>query len=82
MGDKASKVIPAIFYFSLLSRSMTLNMSKESRTKLQDPVASLLHLAQVEDFFLPLSAGPIVAKLWDRYLSQVAMDPKLEPSCW
>ena len=116
MGEKASRVIPAAFYFSLLSRSMSLNLSDESRIRLQDQVASLLHLAQVEDFLLPekgdysitstpefeamekivsihvsakneaghsgstpLSASSIVAELWDRYLTQIAMDPKLEP---
>lgn len=115
-GDKASKVIPAPFYFSLLSRSMDLDISKESRTKLHDQVASLLHLAQVEDFLLPektadsiastpefeamerivtthvsakneaghsgctpFSTSAIVAELWDRYLSRVAVDPKLQP---
>ena len=34
MGEKASRVIPAAFYFSLLSRSMSLNLSDESRIRL------------------------------------------------
>lgn len=116
-GENASRVIPAEFYFSLLSRSMTLRLSNESRTRLQDQVASLLHLAHIEDFLLPesspcsiistpefqamerivsinisaskreacysegtpLSPNYTVAELWDRYLSQIAVDPKLEP---
>ncbi|KAJ6815403.1 F-box proteinisoform X1 [Iris pallida] len=116
-GERASRVIPAEFYFSLLSRSMALRLSNESRTRLQDQVASLLHLAHIEDFLLPesspysiistpefqamerivsisisaskreacysegtpLSPNYTVAELWDRYLSQIAVDPKLEP---
>ncbi|KAK4363190.1 hypothetical protein RND71_018431 [Anisodus tanguticus] len=53
MGEKASKVIPVGFYFSLLSRSVQLGLTSESREKLQDQIASLLYLARVEDFLLP-----------------------------
>ncbi|XP_016478620.1 BTB/POZ domain-containing protein At5g48130-like [Nicotiana tabacum] len=55
MGEKASKVIPVGFYFCLLSRSLQLGLRIESREKLQDQIASLLYLAQVEDFLLPES---------------------------
>ncbi|KAJ8554511.1 hypothetical protein K7X08_025189 [Anisodus acutangulus] len=53
MGERASKVIPVGFYFSLLSRSVQLGITSESREKLQDQIASLLYLARVEDFLLP-----------------------------
>ncbi|KAF3617374.1 BTB/POZ domain-containing protein [Capsicum annuum] len=57
MGEKASKVIPVGFYFSLLSRSLQLGLRSESREKLQDQIASLLYLARVEDFLLPDSSN-------------------------
>ncbi|CAK9133377.1 unnamed protein product [Ilex paraguariensis] len=55
MGEKASKVIPVGFYFSLLSRSLELGLQSDSKAKLQGQIASLLHLSQVEDFLLPKS---------------------------
>ncbi|XP_059283351.1 BTB/POZ domain-containing protein At5g48130 [Lycium ferocissimum] len=61
MGEKASKVIPVGFYFSLLSRSLQLGLRSESRGKLQDQIASLLYLAQVEDFLLPESSNDSVS---------------------
>ncbi|KAK4369334.1 hypothetical protein RND71_013126 [Anisodus tanguticus] len=57
MGEKASKVIPVVFYFSLLSRSLKLGLTSESREKLQDQITSLLYLARVEDFLLPESSN-------------------------
>ncbi|KAA8526585.1 hypothetical protein F0562_008212 [Nyssa sinensis] len=59
MGEKASKVIPVGFYFSLLSRSLELGLKSDSTAKLQDQIASLLHSAQVEDFLFPSEAESI-----------------------
>ncbi|KAG9160757.1 hypothetical protein Leryth_008601 [Lithospermum erythrorhizon] len=53
MRDKAGKVIPVGFYFSLLSRCLHLGAKCDVRQKLQEQIVSLLHLAQVEDFFMP-----------------------------
>ncbi|XP_050247833.1 BTB/POZ domain-containing protein At5g48130 [Quercus robur] len=50
MGEKASRVIPVGFYFALLSRSLEVGLRSD---KLQDQIASMLHFAQVEDFFHP-----------------------------
>lgn len=61
MGEKASKVIPVGFYFSLLSRSLQLGLTSESREKLQDQIASLLYLARVEDFLLPDSSNDYIS---------------------
>lgn len=54
-GDKGRKVIPVGFYFALLSRSLEFGLRIESKAKLQDQIASMLHFAQVEDFLLPES---------------------------
>ncbi|KAJ4840121.1 hypothetical protein Tsubulata_049895 [Turnera subulata] len=51
--EKARRVIPVGFYFALLSRSLEIGLRIDSRAKLQDQIASLLHLAQVEDFLFP-----------------------------
>ncbi|KAH0651872.1 hypothetical protein KY289_031069 [Solanum tuberosum] len=61
MGEKASKVIPVGFYFSLLSRSLQLGLTSESREKLQDQIASLLYLARMEDFLLPDSSNDSIS---------------------
>ncbi|XP_049374687.1 BTB/POZ domain-containing protein At5g48130 [Solanum verrucosum] len=61
MGKKASKVIPVGFYFSLLSRSLQLDLTSESREKLQDQIASLLYLARMEDFLLPDSSNDSIS---------------------
>ncbi|CAI9754496.1 unnamed protein product [Fraxinus pennsylvanica] len=53
MGEKARKVIPIDFYFCLLSKSLELDLRNDRLEKLQHQIASLLHLAQVEDFLLP-----------------------------
>ncbi|KAK2995654.1 hypothetical protein RJ640_013611 [Escallonia rubra] len=53
MGEKASKVIPVGFYFSLLSKALELGLKSDSIAKLQYQIASLLHMAQAEDFLLP-----------------------------
>ncbi|KAL0001528.1 hypothetical protein SO802_015309 [Lithocarpus litseifolius] len=50
MGEKASRVIPVGFYFALLSRFLEVGLRSD---KLQDQIASMLHSAQVEDFFHP-----------------------------
>ncbi|KAM3697035.1 hypothetical protein ACJW30_06G083600 [Castanea mollissima] len=50
MGEKASRVIPVGFYFALLSRSLEVGLTSD---KLQDQIASMLHFAQMEDFFHP-----------------------------
>lgn len=61
MGEKANKVIPVGFYFSLLSRSLQLGLTSESREKLQDQIASLLYLARVEDFLLPDNSNDYIS---------------------
>lgn len=53
LGEKASRGIPVGFYFALLSRSLEVSLRSESREKLQEQIASLLHFAQEEDFLLP-----------------------------
>ncbi|KAK9285691.1 hypothetical protein L1049_024890 [Liquidambar formosana] len=53
MGEKASRSIPVGFYLALLSRSLEVGLTSDSKAKLQDQIASLLHFAQVEDFLLP-----------------------------
>ncbi|KAK4420568.1 BTB/POZ domain-containing protein [Sesamum alatum] len=53
MGVKTSKGIPVGFYFSLLSTSVELGLRNDSVEKLQNQIASVLHLAQVQDFLLP-----------------------------
>lgn len=53
MGEKGSRVIPVGFYFRLLSRSLKLNFDKEYTLRLQNQISGVLHMAQVEDFFLP-----------------------------
>ncbi|KAL6656859.1 hypothetical protein ACP70R_004639 [Stipagrostis hirtigluma subsp. patula] len=103
----ASGAVPVAFYFALLSRSLTLELNDESRTRLMEQVASNLQFARVDD--LPLPEGETdgsiadsrevravesivsnhvsmqrrgveaVAELWDRYLAQIAGDPKLQP---
>lgn len=52
-GGKASRTIPVGFYFALLSRSLEIGVTSDSREKLQEQIAFVLHLAQVEDFLLP-----------------------------
>ncbi|KAJ0053445.1 hypothetical protein Pint_01879 [Pistacia integerrima] len=52
-GEKASRTIPVGFYFALLSRSLEIDLRSDSRVKLQEQIAFLLHFAQVEDFLLP-----------------------------
>lgn len=55
MGDKACKAIPVGFYFALLSKSLEVGLRNDSKVKLQEQIASLLHFAQVEDFLIPSS---------------------------
>ncbi|XP_062188746.1 BTB/POZ domain-containing protein At5g48130-like [Phragmites australis] len=101
----ASNAIPVAFYFALLSRSLTLELSVESQTRLRELVASNLQFARVDDLPLPeqetdwsvadsLEVRTVesivsnhvamqrrgveaIAELWDRYLVQIAGDPKL-----
>ncbi|KAF8669402.1 hypothetical protein HU200_051751 [Digitaria exilis] len=104
----ASGAIPVAFYFALLSRSLTLELSDQSQKRLREQVASNLQFARVDDLPLPeketdrwsiahsrevravesivsnhVSAqrkgAEAVAELWDRYLLQIATDPKLRP---
>lgn len=49
----ASGAIPVSFYFALLSRSITLELSEESRTRLRNQVASQLQFARADDLPLP-----------------------------
>lgn len=53
LGDKTNKLIPVSFYFAMLSRSVNLGLDGQSRIRLEEEVASLLHFARVEDFLLP-----------------------------
>ncbi|XP_050205446.1 BTB/POZ domain-containing protein At5g48130 [Mercurialis annua] len=53
--EKARRVIPVGFYLALLSRSFEIGLKSESNAKLRDQIASLLPLAQVEDFLIPKS---------------------------
>lgn len=71
MGVKASKVIPVGFYFSLLSSSVELCLRNDSVEKLQNQIASMLHLAQVEDFLLPKDGTElsIMERIFSKYLS-------------
>lgn len=55
IGDKGSTVIPVGFYFTLLARSLTLDLDKECTLKLQNQISGALHMARVEDFLLPES---------------------------
>lgn len=55
IGEKASKVIPVGFYFSLLSRSLELSLREDSMEKLHQQIVCLLNFARVEDFLLPTS---------------------------
>ncbi|KAG4952807.1 hypothetical protein JHK87_038401 [Glycine soja] len=70
VGDKARKVIPVGFYFALLSRSLELGLTTESKAKLQDQITSLLHFSQVENFLLPESG----AKLMSSSMELVTME--------
>lgn len=45
--------IPVSFYFALLARSITLELSDESQTRLRELVASNLQFARVDDLPLP-----------------------------
>ncbi|RLN32994.1 BTB/POZ domain-containing protein [Panicum miliaceum] len=104
----ASGAIPVAFYFALLSRSLTLELSDQSQTRLREQVAANLQFARVDDLPLPeqetdraiadsrevravesivsnhavsvpRKGAEAVAELWDRYLLQIASDPKLRP---
>ncbi|XAR55288.1 hypothetical protein NMG60_11035320 [Bertholletia excelsa] len=88
MRDKAGKTIPVGFYFSLLSKSLEFGFLKnESMTKLKDQIASVLHLAQVEDLLLPrkdlesISSSIEVATMKDIFLTFVSSnrDPNHTP---
>ncbi|KAL6856194.1 hypothetical protein ACP4OV_018996 [Aristida adscensionis] len=105
--EAASGAIPAAFYFALLSRSLALELSDESRSRLREQVAANLQFAGVDDLPLPEQESDrsiadsrevkavesivsshvsmqrrgveAVAELWDRYLAEIAGDPKLRP---
>uniref|UniRef100_A0A7N0VF68 Phototropic-responsive NPH3 family protein n=1 Tax=Kalanchoe fedtschenkoi TaxID=63787 RepID=A0A7N0VF68_KALFE len=53
IGEKASRTVPVGFYLALLSKSLHVGVTVESMMKLQDQIASLLHLAHVRDLLLP-----------------------------
>lgn len=59
--EKASRVIPVGFYFALLSRSLEVGLKDDSKAKLKEKIASLLHFSQVEDFLLPSSENGSVS---------------------
>ncbi|CAL5084979.1 unnamed protein product [Urochloa decumbens] len=48
-----SGAIPVAFYFALLSRSLALELSEESHTRLREQVVSNLQFARVDDLPLP-----------------------------
>ncbi|KAL9690260.1 hypothetical protein QQ045_010657 [Rhodiola kirilowii] len=52
-GEKANRTIPVGFYLALLSKSLQIGVRVDSMKKLQDQIASLLHLAHVQDFLIP-----------------------------
>lgn len=88
MREKASKVIPVGFFFALLSRSIEVGLRSDSKEKLQDQIASLLHLAQVEDFLIPQSGTDSICSsmelttmenIFSKYVS-FNMDPNHTPS--
>ncbi|XP_057507800.1 BTB/POZ domain-containing protein At5g48130 [Actinidia eriantha] len=60
-GEKACKVIPAGFYFSLLSRSLKVGLRSDSIAKLQNQIPSVLHSAKVEDFLLPANGSESIS---------------------
>ncbi|XP_020258068.1 BTB/POZ domain-containing protein At5g48130 isoform X2 [Asparagus officinalis] len=78
MGEKGSRVIPASFYFSLLSRSMSLKKSVDFITS--TPEFEAMKKIVMINMAAKNEEGYVVAELWDRYLCQIAMDPKLEPA--
>ncbi|TVU38179.1 hypothetical protein EJB05_11535 [Eragrostis curvula] len=49
----ACNAIPVAFYFALLSRSLALELSEESRTRLREQVAANLPFARVDDLPMP-----------------------------
>ncbi|XP_078156165.1 phototropic-responsive NPH3 family protein [Carex rostrata] len=51
--EKAGMAIPVAFYFALLSRSLSLKLSKDSKIMIHEKVVSVLHLARDADFLLP-----------------------------
>ncbi|XVF21101.1 hypothetical protein REPUB_Repub12eG0061900 [Reevesia pubescens] len=53
IGEKANRAVPVGFYFALLSRSLEFGLRSDSKVRLQDQIASMLHFAHVEDFLLP-----------------------------
>ncbi|KAG2638012.1 BTB/POZ domain-containing protein At5g48130-like [Panicum virgatum] len=104
----ASGAIPVAFYFALLSRSLTLELSDQGQTRLREQVAANLQFTRVDDLPLPeqetnrsiadsrevravesivsnhvvsvqRKGAEAVAELWDRYLLQIASDPRLRP---
>ncbi|PIA58135.1 hypothetical protein AQUCO_00500225v1 [Aquilegia coerulea] len=112
-GQKASRVIPVGFYLAMLARGLRLGLTSDSKARLQNQIANLLHLAIVDDFIFPQSHTELisssvelatmenivsasllsnaamghvpsdsnsrVAELWDKYLSYIAIDPKMGP---
>ncbi|KAJ3672990.1 hypothetical protein LUZ60_006364 [Juncus effusus] len=48
--EKVGSTVPVAFYFALLSRSLSLKLSVEYKTKLDEIIVSVLHLARVDDF--------------------------------
>jgi hypothetical protein len=52
-AEASGGAIPAAFYFALLSRSLTLELGEESRTRLRDQVAVHLQFACADDLPLP-----------------------------
>ncbi|XP_019158963.1 PREDICTED: BTB/POZ domain-containing protein At5g48130 [Ipomoea nil] len=79
MGEKASKLIPVGFYFSLLSRSLEAGLTNDSREKLQHQIASQLHLAQVEDFLLPNNELETMKRIFSIYAA-TAFNMELNPT--
>ncbi|KAK6117814.1 hypothetical protein DH2020_048441 [Rehmannia glutinosa] len=69
---KASKVIPVGFYFSLLSTCVELGLRNDSVEKLQNQIASVLHLAQVQDFLKPKDQLSIMETIFSTYYMESA----------
>ncbi|KAF3783652.1 BTB/POZ domain-containing protein [Nymphaea thermarum] len=109
IDQMAGNLIPVGFLLSLLSRSLKIHSANDVKKKLQHLIASLLHLAQLDELLFPEKGGRAisscpeveamkkvfvisitsftnpstfftVSKLWDLYLSRLAVDPELSAS--
>ncbi|KAK8943932.1 BTB/POZ domain-containing protein [Platanthera guangdongensis] len=66
-GEKSCRVIPAGFYFAMISRCISLGLNDECMESLEEQASSLLRLARAEDFLLPASG--VELKVMERIFS-------------